>query len=51
MALYKVQAKDWREAEFAAASNQLEAIENVAVAYENVDQQTCSVVYIGKVYL
>ena len=51
LALYKVQAKDWREAEFAAASNQLEAIENMAVAYENVDQQTCSVVYIGKVYL
>lgn len=51
LALYKVQAKEWREAEFAAAINQTEAIENVLVAHENVDPQTCSVSYIGKVYL
>ena len=51
LALYKVQANDWREAEFAAASNQMEAIDNVSAAYENIDPQTCSVSYINKVYL
>lgn len=51
LALYKVQAKDWYEPEFAAASNQLEAIDNVSAEYENIDPKTCSVVYVGEVYL
>ena len=51
LALYKVQAKDWSEPEFAAAINQLEAIDNVSAEYENIDPQTCSVVYVGEVYL
>lgn len=51
LALYKVQTNDWRGVRFAAASNQMEAIDNVSAAYENIDKQTCSVTYIGMVYL
>lgn len=51
LALYKVQAKNWNEPEFVAASNQLEAINNVKAKYKDITPQTCSVVYIGDVYL
>ncbi len=51
LALYKVQAQDWDNAEFAAASNQMEAIDNVLADCDDIDPQTCSVVYVGEVYL
>lgn len=51
MNLYKVQADGWREPEFAAAANQLEAIENVSDIDPMQDCNKYSVAYIGDVYL
>lgn len=49
--LYKVQADGWREPEFAAAANQMEAIENVSDIDSTQDPGKYSVSYIGDVYL
>lgn len=48
--LYKVSAEGWRNAEYSAASNHLEAIDNVSAIHDLVPGE-CSVQYVGKVYL
>ena len=48
--LYKVSAEGWHNAEYSAASNHLEAIDNVSAIHDLVPGE-CSVQYIGKVYL
>lgn len=49
--LYKVQEKNWMDGEFSAADNQNEAVANVKDRYVDIDPQTCSVTYLGEVYL
>lgn len=49
--LYKVQEKNWMHGEFSAADNQNEAVANVKDRYVDIDPQTCSVTYLGEVYL
>lgn len=49
--LYKVQADNWNKPVFAAASNQLEAIDNVSETDPSMHGERCSVVYLGNVYL
>lgn len=48
--LYKVSAEGWHNAEYSAASNHLEAIDNVSAIHDLVPGE-CSVQYVGKVYL
>lgn len=48
--LYKVSAEGWHNAEYSAASNHLEAIDNVSAIHDLVPGE-CSVIYVGKVYL
>ena len=48
--LYKVSAEGWYNAEYSAASNHLEAIDNVSAIHDLVPGE-CSVQYVGKVYL
>lgn len=49
--LYKVQAEEWVDPEFAVAANQMEAIENVSDIDSTQDPRKYSVSYIGDVYL
>lgn len=51
LALYKVQANGWNDGEYAAADNHLAAIDNVAAEYQDLEPQTCSVSYLGRVWL
>lgn len=48
--LYKVSAEGWHNAEYSAASNHLESIDNVSAIHDLVPGE-CSVQYVGKVYL
>ena len=48
--LYKVSAEGWHNAEYSAASNHLEAIDNISAIHDLVPGE-CSVIYVGKVYL
>lgn len=48
--LYKVSAEGWHNAEYSAANNHLEAIDNVSAIHDLVPGE-CSVQYVGKVYL
>lgn len=49
--LYKVQADGWREPEFAAACNQMEAIDCVSEIDPAQDCGKYTVAYIGEVHL
>ena len=51
LALYKVTATDWPRGEYSAAENQNAAIENVCRLHMETDPRTCSVQYIGEVYV
>jgi len=49
--LYKVKAEEWSNANFAAASNQMDAIELVHKDIPDMDSGHCSVTYLGEVYV
>jgi len=49
--LYKVKAEDWSNAVFAAASDQMDAINRVSAEFPEINCGRCSITYIGEVYV
>ena len=51
LALYKVRAKQWDNAEYSAAEDQIKAIENVRRLHTDTDPRECTVEFIATVFV
>jgi len=51
LALYKVRAKQWDNAEYSAAEDQIKAIENVHRFHTDTDPRECTVEFIATVFV
>lgn len=51
LALYKVRAKQWDNAEYSAAEDQIKAIENVHRLHTDTDPRECTVEFVATVFV